>query len=298
MADVPEDDLVQAQQPPKKFTPPAKGEAINVDGHYYFVGEELGKGAFGVVYECTDEWSNELVAKILIPRNKSYEEIRENWASELTKLRELRHPNITYIHAAFEYKDTFYLILERCSFTLDVLINYKDLTPDRWIPWVARDILQGLEYIHANGYIHKDIHVGNVHVSQSFDRMVPSRDPVWSFKIADLGISRLETEVRAFNTLLAQWMLPPEAIDPQEFGAVSRTTDIYHVGLLLLAIANKGTPSFTSDEIIAGRPRLMAEACGSAYAEVIGRALRRHVDKRTQSAIQFWREIQGVAQQF
>src|SRR5262245_41213910 len=163
MTDEPAQEPLKAQQPPRTFTPPAKGEAINCDGHYYFIGEELGKGSFGVVYKCTDEWSNELVAKVLMPRERPYEEIRENWNSELAKLLALRHPNITYLHAAFEYKDTFYLILERCSFTLDSLISYEDMTPDRWIPWIARDVLQGLDYVHANGYVHKDIHPGNVH---------------------------------------------------------------------------------------------------------------------------------------
>ena len=49
---------------------------------------------------------------------------------------------------------------------------------------------------------HKDLHAGNVFVSLQKDSMVPSKDPVWRFKIGDLGISRLEGDIRHFNN---QW---------------------------------------------------------------------------------------------
>lgn len=267
-----------------------------VDGHCYFMGDKIGEGGFGAVYECSDEWSNQLVAKILIPRDQTYEQVRENWLEELRKLLALRHPNITYVHAAFEYKDTFYLIIERCFSTLDSLINFEGLDGELWVPYVARDLLQGLDYVHANGYVHKDIHPGNVFVSQNHDRMVPTREPVWSFKIGDLGISRLEQDIEVFNTLLAQWMLPPEAIDPAKYGPVGRAMDIYHTGLLLLALLLRRTPVFTKEEILAGLPRLTAEALPSRYGVVIAKALRRHADSRIPTAMQFWREIASVNQ--
>lgn len=285
------------QQQPRKFSPPATGESILIDGHYYFIGAEIGKGAFGTVYECSDEWRNRLVAKVLMPRDRPYDEIKDNWNSEIQKLLALRHPNVTFIHNACEYKDTFYLILERCSHTLESVISYPGLTPDLWIPWVARDVLQGLNYIHTFGYVHKDIHPGNVFVAESRDAMVPSKETVWSFKIGDLGISRLETDMRVMNTLLAQWMLPPEALAPEEFGSVGRTVDVYHVGLLLLALANRGIPSFTHEQIVAGEPRKMAEASSSKFAPAIAKALRRHVAARTPTALQFWRDIASVTGQ-
>ncbi|WP_300455540.1 protein kinase [Accumulibacter sp.] len=286
---------VEASQPvSRQFTPPALGETITVDGKYYFVGQLIGRGSFGEAYECTDEWSNDLVAKILVPRNQTYDEVKENWQQELQKLMHLRHPNITFIHQAFEYKDTFYLIIERCTMTLDAILSDPKLDHELWVPYVGRDILQALDYIHLLGYVHKDIHAGNVFVAQSFDRMVPTKDPVWSFKVGDLGISRLETDIRAFNTLLAQWMIPPEALDPNAFGVVSRSTDIYHAALLLLALMNGGTPSFTPDEVLAGAPRKLAESLPSKFAPAVARALRRHTSARTPTAMQFWRELSSA----
>ena len=180
--------------------------------------------------------------------------------------------------------------------TLDLVINLQGLIADNWIPYVARDVLQGLEYIHSAGYVHKDIHPGNVFVSQSQDRMVPTKDAVWSFKIGDLGISRLETEVSAFNTILAQWMLPPEAIDPSQFGQVGRTLDVYHVALMLLALTLNRVPTFTRDDVLEGVPRQLAESSESRYGPAIARALRRHTTARTPTAMHFWRDIFAASQ--
>lgn len=281
---------------PRVFKPPMKGQSIHVDGKFYAIGDFIGKGYFGNVYECTDEWENQLVAKVLVPRDQTYDQVRESWLEELRKLEALRHPNITYVHAAFECDDTFYLVIERCSITLEAVINHQGLNADDWIPYVARDILQGLEYIHMAGYIHKDIHPGNIFVSQSQDRMVPTKDAVWSFKIGDLGISRLETEMSAFNTILAQWMLPPEAIDAAQFGQVARTIDVYHVGLMLLALVLHRIPTFTQEEVVAGLPRQLAEQSTSRYGQAIAKALRRHTAARTPTAIHLWRDIFAASQ--
>ena len=95
------------QQTPKTFKPPMRGQSILVDGKYYFIGDKIGQGSFGEVFECQDEWSNQLVAKVLLPRNRTYDEVRESWLQELRKLLDLRQTNITHVHAAFECDDTF-----------------------------------------------------------------------------------------------------------------------------------------------------------------------------------------------
>ena len=101
---------------------------------------------------------------------------------------------------------------------------------DLWLPYVARDILQALEFIHQNGYVHKDLHPGNIFASQVRDHLDPGKEPVWMFKIGDLGISRLESDIHIFNTILAPWMVPPEYLNPMQFGQLDRRVDIYHAG--------------------------------------------------------------------
>ena len=207
--------------------------------------------------------------KVLLPQNRPYEAVREEWLHELQNLQQLRHPQVTFIHQAFEYRNAFYIIVEKCIFTLKTLIEDPNTNGELWLPYVSRDILNGLQYIHDQGYVHKDLHAGNIFVSAQKDPMLPDNEPVWKFKIGDLGISRLEGNIRHFNTILAKWMLPPEFLNPNEFGFVGKHVDIYHVGLLLLSLLRNRIPDFTREEIIAGLPRQLAEGLPSKYSMAI-----------------------------
>ncbi|MFM2064384.1 MAG: hypothetical protein RLZZ507_4055 [Cyanobacteriota bacterium] len=261
----------------------------------YFIGEKIGKGHFGEVYECTDEWNNDLVAKILVPQNQTYEQVRDKWLEELNKLLLFRHPNITFVYDAFEHNHTFYLIIERCHATLKNLIQIPDFEGELWLPHIAREVLQGIHFIHNAGYVHKDIHHDNVFILQLHDRMIDNKDPISIFKIADLGISNLETNINIFNTILAQWMLPPEYLKPIEYGVIGKQVDIYHCGLLLLSVLLGEIPQFTRNEILNGTPRQIAENLRSPYGKVIATALRRHTEHRTKTALNFWRGISAAS---
>ena len=279
---------------PKFFRPPVNDQIIHVNGRSYRLGQQIGQGYFGAVYQCRDEWRNHLVAKILLPKG-SYDDVRNQWQDEIKKLVALRHPNITCVYDAFEFQDTFYLILERCSSPLHDLICTPGIHGDTWLPYVAQPLLQAVDFMHRSGYVHKDIHPGNVYLNWVADPMVAAKPRVLQFKVGDLGLSRLETDIKVFNTMLAQWMLPPEAIDPIQFGQVGRQIDVYHVGLLLLSLLMGKIPGFTQDEIAAGLPRQTAETLKSPYAAPIAHALRRHVIQRPQSALDLWREINVIA---
>ncbi|KGU94448.1 kinase domain protein [Burkholderia pseudomallei MSHR4377] len=265
---------------------------IEADGRRYIIGGEIGRGFFGRVFECIDEFGTLLVAKVLVPRTQNEPGLRERWTREFKSLLRLRHPNVTYMHHAFEYGGSFFLIIERCGMTLDFVLKQPDMNPDDWLPIVAGDILQGLEFIHRQGYVHKDLHPGNILLTPAFNPLMG--ETRLTCKIADLGISRLASDINPFNTTLAQWMLPPEAICPQRFGFVGPQTDLYHVGLMLLAILRKGQPQFSEEEVLSGYPSNLAYVDASRFGKVIARALYPEVSRRTQTAMEFWRQLRAI----
>jgi serine/threonine protein kinase len=129
-------------QTPKFFRPPQYGEIIHYNGMQYFIGKIIKQGCFGQVYECEDEWGNELVAKVIVPQNQTYEAVLKRWRQEENNLVNLRHPNITYIYDAFECEDTFYIIIERCHSTVnDVIEEMKEIklthVRERLLPYIA-----------------------------------------------------------------------------------------------------------------------------------------------------------------
>ncbi len=281
-------------QAPRFFQPPHAHQLVVHGDRRYQVGQALGSGAYGTVYECGDEWGNFLVAKVLPPmQGESFRQVQARWADEAGKLMALRHPNVTYIHDAFEYNGTFYLIIERCSYDLNQLIGSPQVDGAGWLPWIASQVLQGVDFIHRSGYVHKDLHPGNIFIAWQHDpiapTMAPTQNTVFRAKIGDLGIARLAHEIRP-NSIMAPWLLPPEHLDPR-YGPVGPGVDIYHSALCFLALVMGGPLSFTQPQILAAVPRDTAFSLGAPLGPVLARALEPTVANRTPTPLQFWREL-------
>lgn len=273
------------------FQAPTRGQMISTPEHgTYFMGDYIGSGAYGDVYECTDEWANPLVAKVLRPA-MPFAQVRLQWETEVANLNRMRHPNITYIHDAFVYDNAFYIIVEKCLYGLDRVITRVDQS---WVPHIARDVLQALSFIHRLGYVHKDVHAGNVFVTHTSQVINGVPEPRFLFKLGDLGVTRMEEEIRMAGTALAPWMRPPEGIDPVRYGVIGQATDVYHTALLLLSVLRREVHQFGETEILAGAPYALARSTSSVFAPALCNALIATVSQRTQTALEFWRQLQGA----
>jgi eukaryotic-like serine/threonine-protein kinase len=284
--------VVPSDGPPADWaTPPELGEVITSEatGNTYTMGGKIGEGHFGTVYSCVDVWKNDLAAKVMKPL-APYEKVRELTVAEFQKLLHLRHPHITYVYDAFEFRDTFYIITERCYCPVKDLFNLDPFYGSRWIKPIARCLLQALHFLHTNGIAHQDIHSGNVFASFAKNEMNSDDIGAIQFKLGDFGVAKLFSEIDESNTR-AQWMLPPEVLERTEFGPIDHRIDIYHCGLLFLCLAHGSEISFTPEEIKAGLPRDLALQLQPPYNFALEKALRRHVQSRTESAMELWRDL-------
>lgn len=279
-----------------QFTPPRLGERVTstLTGHTYRFGAVIGEGAFGIVYQCEDIWGNELAAKTLKFLPDLYASARNRATSEFRKLVEMRHPFITYVWDAFEFRNTCYIITERCATNLAQLLTLpKPFHGHLWFRPIARCLLQGVNFIHLNGYAHRDIHLGNVFAAFSRNEMKPEAIEGLTFKLGDLGIATLIDEMSASTTALAPWATPPEFHSQANFGPLDHRADIYQAALVLLQIYLGREINFSVQDIIAAHPRRLAEELPTPIGPALGKALRRRVEFRTSGALQLWHELNG-----
>jgi len=278
-------------RPADWVTPPTEGEVITSmsTGNTYTMGEKIGEGNFGMVYACVDVWNNNLAAKVMKPL-APYERVKASTEAELGKLVYLRHPHITYVFDAFEYRETFYIITERCYCPLTELLTMEGFDGAVWIRPIARCLLQAVQYAHNNQYAHQDIHLGNVFAAFVKNEMDANDPGAIQFKLGDLGVAKVFSEIDATNTR-ALWMLPPEVLDSSEFGPLDHRIDIYHCGLLFLHLLHGRELRFKEEEIRAGAPRELALQLPAPFNFALEKALRRHVQYRTASAMELWRDL-------
>ncbi len=268
---------------------PQAGEVICHGQNRYRIGEALGRGSYGATYACTDQWDNALVVKVLIPNRQTYEQVQIDWRREIHSLLTLRHPNITYVYDAFELLRTFHIVMERCGGSVSRLFTLPDYDGYNWVLPIGRCLLQAIGYMHDQGYVHKDIHLRNLFWTYVRNELTPESSQSVTFKVGDLGVSRLEYELCTARPTIP-WMVAPEVLEPG-FGEVGRPTDIYHAGLVLLAVVLGIEPSFSPEEIIQGVPQQTARRLRSPIGDAIQQALCRHVARRTPTAFDFWRAL-------
>uniref|UniRef100_A0A182N4L3 Serine/threonine-protein kinase STK11 n=1 Tax=Anopheles dirus TaxID=7168 RepID=A0A182N4L3_9DIPT len=150
----------------------------------YVMGDVLGEGSYGKVKEVLDsETLCRRAAKILTKRKlRRIPNGEQNVRSEIKLLRKLQHRNvIELLDVLFnEEKQKMYLIMEYCVGGLQEML---DSVPDKRLPiHQAHDyfvqLLDGLEYLHGRGIIHKDIKPGNLLLTLDH-----------TLKISDFGVA-------------------------------------------------------------------------------------------------------------
>jgi len=293
MGSWPDQDPQQLQLPTVLPRLPLGGQQIStpITKNIYTIGEFIGEGSFGYVYACTDLWNNELAAKILKP-DGDRQLVQGNAIREYQRLFALRHTYITYVFDMFEFQELSYIITERCWWSVTRLINeLAGFNGAVWLMPIARCILQAVDFIHSNGVVHKDIHPGNVFVNAQKSELVTDGRVNFNFKLGDLGISALVSELQPGHGPFANWIFPPEVMDPVQFGPIDHRVDLYHCGLLLLQILSGKLLKFSHNDILAGVPRQLALQLPMPFSAAIEKTLRRHTMFRTESAKELWRDL-------
>ncbi|AKT39074.1 serine/threonine-protein kinase [Chondromyces crocatus] len=269
---------------------PIPGAKLTSTRGTYVVGQLIGDGQYGSVYECIGPFDQPYALKMLRPANKPYHVVKEEWAREMHRLDSFRHPNIVYIHDAFEENYLFYLALERCDTSLRALLG-SALQPPLLVE-LSRQLLMTLQYLHDNGLVHADLHAGNVLISQL------DRAPI--VKLTDFGVAQqLDANRRWYRPQVANpKILVPELVTA---GYTTAQSDLYQLGLLMFqmhtgqsAIDVNVPYEEIARQIAEGTPRQKAEALGTGFGNIIAKLLRRRDTYRYLSAREAWDDMRQL----
>ncbi len=197
--------------------------------------EILGKGSFGIVHKALNKNGADVAAKRIDFTDKSKKHLPE-MASDLQKLVKLNDENIAQIYEVVQEKATIWVFMELCCH--GDLVNY--LQGDEAASSVSAneklklmlDIAKGVEYLHRNNVIHRDVKPKNILVSNS-----PA-----TAKLTDFDHSKFLDE--DYSTSLMTSNVGTMAFKAPEFyirtkaGALNyhRNVDVYAMGLTFLAM--------------------------------------------------------------
>ena len=251
------------------------------------LGEELGRGGMGIVYQGWDEVLHRAVAvKFLL--GAAPQEGDPHFEQFLTGARAeaaVRHLNIVPVHAAGLVEDAPYVVMDYIDGpTLrEVTQRHGPVTLPVALK-VMWDIASAVAALHEQGFVHRDLKPANV----LFDRK--GQLLVTDFGLAALRRRREGRLARAGTPIY----MAPEAFE----GRALPQTDVYALGIMLYELL-VGDPPFTGDrdelhvqhaDTQIPLARLVTPAT-EEVAEVVERALHKREVFRHKSAQHFQRAL-------
>lgn len=188
--------------------------------------EFLGEGQFATVYKARDTETDEIVAvkKIKLgTRAEAKDGINRTALREIKLLQELTHPNIIGLYDVFGHRSNVSLVFDYMLTDLEAIIKDTSIVLTAGhIKSYTLQTLQGLEYLHANWILHRDLKPNNLLLD---DRGI--------LKIADFGLAKFfGSPTRVYtHQVVTRWYRAPELL----FGSRIYGTgiDIWAVGCIL-----------------------------------------------------------------
>ncbi|KAL4351818.1 hypothetical protein GQ457_06G020740 [Hibiscus cannabinus] len=202
-------------------------------------GELIGYGAFGRVYMGMNLDSGELLAvkEVLIAANSASKEKTQAHIRELEEevklLKNLSHPNIVRYLGTVREEETLNILLEFVpGGSISSLLGKFGPFPEAVIRKYTKQLLLGLEYLHNNGIMHRDIKGANILV-----------DNKGNIKLADFGASKQVVELATVTGAKSMkgtpyWMAPEVILQTGH----SFSADIWSVGCTVIEMATGKPP--------------------------------------------------------
>ena len=150
----------------------------------YRIGDELGRGAMGVVFRAVRESDGEPVAvKTILPAVAPTPAALGRFCREADILGRLKHPNIVGHRAGGAAGALLYVVMEFVPGVTASAIVARDgpLSARRALHW-AGQLLDALGHAHESGFVHRDIKPANLLVVEGAGGEV--------LKVADFGLAR------------------------------------------------------------------------------------------------------------
>ena len=265
----------------------------------YQVLEPLGRGGMARVYRAYHPQLDRYVAiKVLRSDLVEEEEFLGRFRREAQAVAALRHPHIIQVFDFDAQDDIYYMVMELLEGdSLRTRLNdYRVLK--EWMPLgevvrVLLDVLDGLEYAHSEGMVHRDVKPGNILLSRL------GRAVLTDFGIAQIvGGTRYTVSGALMGTL--NYMAPEQAME----GQCDARSDVYSLGIVFYEML-MGDPPFDADTPLAilmkhlndslPQPRKTDPTIPKALERVVVKALAKRPQRRYQSAAEMGSALRTAA---
>ena len=249
----------------------------------------LGEGGMGAVYRAWDiRLKTAIAVKEMIPDPTADPQtlagVRTQFQREAQILASLSHPNLTRVTDHFFQAGNQYLVMDLAEGEnlQDVLDQSggQPLDEDQVLGW-ARQLLDALEYCHANNVIHRDIKPANV-------RLTPEGRAL----LVDFGLVKLFDPTKPQTATIMRGIGTPEYAPLEQYavgkGHTDARSDLYSLGATLYHLLTGQAPPMATQRVVSPdslvAPRSLNPRLSQDTEIAILRAMRLRPHQRFQNA--------------
>ncbi|CAK9178373.1 unnamed protein product [Ilex paraguariensis] len=206
---------------PNQVNIPTDGTDVwEIDAKLLTFEEKIASGSNGNLYKGT--FRSQDVAIKVFKSEYLNEDVQKEFAQEVFILRKVRHKNVVQFIGACTRPPSLCIVTEFMSggSVYDYLHKQKGIFKLPSILKVAIDVSMGMNYLHQNNIIHRDLKAANL--------LMDENEVV---KIADFGVARVRAQsgVMTAETGTYRWMAP-EVIEHRPY---DHKADVFSFGIVL-----------------------------------------------------------------
>lgn len=207
-------------------------------GGRYVLGEELGRGEFGITHLCTDKETGEKFACKSISKQKLRTAIDiEDVRREVDIMRHMpAHLNVVCLKDTYEDDHAVHLVMELCEGgeLFDRIVARGHYT-ERAAAAVTKTIVEVVQVCHKHGVMHRDLKPENF--------LFANKKETAALKAIDFGLSVFFTPGERFTEIVGSpYYMAPEVLK-RNYG---QEVDVWSAGVILYILLC-GVPPFWAE---------------------------------------------------